>query len=208
MDLIDIVFKSLTYFGILAVIVIIGSYVSYRVRKRLSGERLPYEDELEKVKEAEKAQKAAAKNKKKGKVEEKEEDRDLKKPVILHKEAKKHVHVKKSIKDNEENERKKLKEEAIRKQKSMRHRKRKPTQIFSRKHRIEILNKNYSPSSQTDTNESKTPANDPIHARRTEEVLNPKKKKKLQSLDDNVLDKYAADGDDEFYTIKPGNKNK
>lgn len=200
MDLIDVVYKSLTYFGILAVIVIIGSYVSYRVRKKLSGERLPYEDDLEKAKAELKAQKGN----KKQKTKEKKEDRDLKKPVIIHKEKDKNIIVKKRLRDTAETERRRKDEEAKKRAEYEKRKKRKEKQKFSRKHRIEIINKQYS-TPQPDEVESKTPDPQSIRAKRTEETLPPKKKEKLQSLDENVLDKYADENDDQFFTIKPKN---
>lgn len=213
MDLIEIVQKSLTYFGILAIIVIVGSYVSYKVRKKLTGEKLPYEDDLEKAKAELKERKKKGKEKK-TEDEGEEKERDLKKPIIIHSDSKKHIHVKKKIKDKTRSD-KELEEEYKRKKENYqrkkaeydRRKKRKVTQIFSRRHRIEIINKTYSSGGIDDT-EAKTPSPESIRARKTDDKLNPKKKKKLQSLDENVLDKYAGEDDDQFFTIKPGSKDK
>ncbi|RMD50047.1 MAG: hypothetical protein D6830_03620 [Ignavibacteria bacterium] len=209
MDLIEIVQQSLTYFGILAVIVIVGSYISYKVRRKLSGEKLPYEDDLQKAKEALKAQKKAAK-KKTSEDKKEEEVKDLKKPIIIKADQKKQIHVKKKIHEKTgtnkitEEEYRKKKEEYRRKKEELRRKKRKATQIFTRRHRIEIINKNFTPSVGTPT-ESKTPDPTSIRARKTEEAISPKKKK-LHSLNDDVLGKYADKDEDQFYTIRPGKK--
>jgi len=53
MNLIDIVWESLVYFGIAAIIVIIISYVSFKMRRKLTGEKFAYEQEIEKKKKEE-----------------------------------------------------------------------------------------------------------------------------------------------------------
>ncbi len=206
MDLIEIVTKSLTYFAILAIIVIVGSYVSYKVRKKLTGEKLPYEDDLEKAKAAAKASKSQAKKQKKPSEAKSDDEKDLKKPVIIHSSSVKHIHVKKKISDKTGTNQ--ITEEDYRRKKAEyeRRKKRKSTQMFTRKHRIQIVNKNYTSPPVSDL-ETKTPTYEKVRTRKSEETISPKKKKKLQSLDENVLDKYAAEDDDQFFTLKPGKKD-
>jgi len=68
------------------------------------------------------------------------------------------------------------------------------------------VNKNYTSPPVSDL-ETKTPTYEKVRTRKSEETISPKKKKKLQSLDENVLDKYAAEDDDQFFTLKPGKKD-
>ena len=207
MELVDVVYKSLTYFAILAVIVIVGSYVSYRVRRKLSGEKLPYEDDLKAAKEKLKEQKKKAKEKK----TEEEGPKELHKPIILNKDGKKNIIVKKKLTDKttkelqaarRDKELRRRAEEEKKKAEYERRKKRKVTKIFTRKNRIEILNEQMGTGT-PGPKEIPHQTPEPLRARKTEETLHPKAKKKLHSLDENVLDKYANEEEDQFFTIKP-----
>ncbi len=188
MDLVHIVYKSLIYFGILAVVVIVGSYISYRIRRKLTGQKFAYEEEIEKKKKEQEKKLATQKAKKA-----KEKERREKHPV--HTKAQKHVEIKKRLNEEEiERKREKIKRRSI-------------TKTFTRKKRLEIVNPaSYSPRETAP--ESKTPRSTPPpstpeiqRTRKVEDAL-PPKKKKLHSLDENVLEKYADDEDDGLYTIR------
>ncbi len=192
MDLVHIVYKSLIYFGILAVLVIIISYVSYKVRRKVTGQKFAYEEEIEKQKE--KAKKVAEQKAKREK-EKAAKEAAAKRPVD-HTKAKKHVEVKKRLKE----EPKEQKREKIRK--------RSITKTFTRKKRLEIINPSVSPYPNAQESKPASGGNyvpPPVQTpriRKSEDSL-PAKKKKLHSLDENVFEKYADDNEDDgMFTIK------
>ncbi len=185
MDLVHIVYKSLIYFGILALVVIVGSYISYRIRRKITGQKFAYEEEIEKKEKAQKLAEEKAKKK----------EKEKKKHPVVHTKAQHHVEIKKH-----------LKEKAI-KEKREKIRKKSVTKTFLRKKRLEIINpQSYTPKIQSSESRPHTAAPpvetaSPPRARKSEDTL-PPKKKRLHSLDDDVFKKYADDEDDGLYTIK------
>ncbi len=195
MDLVNIVYRSLIYFGILALVVIIGSYISYRIRRKVTGQKFAYEEEIEKKKKEEEKKLAEQKAKR-------EKEQQLKKAIekrakrpVIHTKAQKNVEIKKRFKEEPiEQRREKIKKRSI-------------TKTFTRKKRLEVVNPaSYAP--RAEISESKAPAALPSkttaeipRTRKTKDTL-PPKKKKLHSLDENVLEKYAENEDEGLFTIK------
>ncbi len=120
MNLIDVVWESLIYFGIAAIAVILISWVSFKLRRKLTGEKFAYEKEIEKkqkkIKAVKEAQKKAAEEKKAAKS----------KPKKIHTHASDKVRIKQKLKTGgHHRELKNLEKKKIK---------------FSQKDRLEILN--------------------------------------------------------------------
>jgi len=194
-DIVHIVYQSLFYFEILAVVVIVGSYVSYKIRRKLTGEKFAYEKEIEEQ-EAKKKKLAELKaQREKEKLEKAKRAHKKSKAPIVHTQAKSHIEVKKKIRDDTED------------YSLQRMKKKSLTKTFVRQKRLEVLTSiSSSATPQPHTNvvsHSQTPQVPPVQrSRRTEDSL-PQKKKKLHSLDDDILGKYADDdADSGLYTLK------
>ncbi len=174
MNLIDVVWESLVYFGIAAVIVIIISYISFKVRRKVTGEKFAFEKEIEK-KEKERA-KQKAKEEQKKKLEKQKAEKNKRKKIHTH--ASDKVRVKPKLKP-----RPKSAPSTVPSHNKVR---------FSQKDRIEILN----PTEKITTQSSRKTAE-----KTNVKESGKEKEKKLHSLNTNVIEKYGED-EDEFYTIK------